>query len=188
MFSVGVVLLVLERTGSAALAGGVVAAITLPSLVTAPVLGAWMDLRGRRRRLMLIDQAIATVVIVAIVLTIGRVADPLVILVVLLAGVTWPLSYGGFTSLIPTIVPDRLLIPANAIEATTLNFALIVGPALAGTISAVWSPTASLVTEAVLTLVAGLLILGLPELDRAPRRPATTLRQVVRDGLRGLVA
>jgi MFS family permease len=188
MFSVGVVLLVLERTGSATLAGGVVAAITFPSLVTAPLLGAWMDLRGRRRRLMLIDQSIAAVVIAGLVLMVGHAPVPLVILVVLCAGLTWPLSFGGFTSLIPTIVPERLLIPANAIEATTFNFALIVGPAAAGTICAVWSPAASLVTEAVLTVLAGLLILGLPALDRAPTRRASSLGQVVRDGLRLLVA
>ena len=36
MFSVAVVLLVLERTGSAALAGATVAAVTLPSLVSGP--------------------------------------------------------------------------------------------------------------------------------------------------------
>ena len=36
MFSVGVVLLVLHRTGSAELAGATVAAITLPSLVPGP--------------------------------------------------------------------------------------------------------------------------------------------------------
>ncbi|MFL5909349.1 MAG: MFS transporter [Gaiellaceae bacterium] len=184
MFSVGVVLLVLERTGSATFAGAVVAAITLPSLVSAPLLGAWMDLRGKRRRLMLADQVIATVVIAALVLMIGRVADPLVLLVVLLAGITWPLSFGGFTSLIPTIVPDRLLTPANAIEASTFNFAMILGPAIAGTISAVWSPSASLVTEAVLTFLAGLLILGLRSLDRAPTRRADSLGHVVRDGLR----
>ena len=132
MFSVGVVLLTLQRTGSASLAGGVVAAITFPSLVTAPLLGAWMDLRGKRRRLMLADQAIATAVLVALVAMVGRAPVPLVILVVVCAGITWPLSFGGFTSLIPTIVPSRLLIPANAIEATTFNVALIAGPALAG--------------------------------------------------------
>ena len=30
-------------------------------------------------------------------------------LVALVAGITWPLSFGGFTSLIPVIVPDELL-------------------------------------------------------------------------------
>src|SRR6476661_465242 len=71
MFSVGVVLLALERTGSAALAGLLVAAITLPSLVTAPLLGAWLDLRGRRKALMMLDQAIASAALVAIALLIG---------------------------------------------------------------------------------------------------------------------
>src|SRR3954465_8104567 len=68
MFSVGVVLLVLERTGSAALAGALVAAITFPSLVTAPLLGAWLDLRGRRKALMTIDQLIGATAIAAIAL------------------------------------------------------------------------------------------------------------------------
>jgi hypothetical protein len=40
MFSVGVVLLVLDRTGSPGLAGATVAAITFPSLVSGPLLGA----------------------------------------------------------------------------------------------------------------------------------------------------
>ena len=52
----GVVLLVLDRTGSAGLAGLAVAAITLLSLVSGPLLGAWPDLTGRRRRLMVVDQ------------------------------------------------------------------------------------------------------------------------------------
>ena len=56
MFSVGVVLLVLDRTGSAELAGFAVAAITLPSLISGPLLGAWLDLTGRRRKLMVLDQ------------------------------------------------------------------------------------------------------------------------------------
>src|SRR3954447_1647034 len=72
MFSVGVVLLALERTGSSAVAGFLVAAITLPSLVTAPLLGAWLDLRGRRKALMMLDQVMASAALVAIALLIGR--------------------------------------------------------------------------------------------------------------------
>src|SRR4051794_6879335 len=72
MFSVGVVLLVLERTGSAALAGALVAAITLPSLFTAPLLGAWLDLHGRRKALMMLDQGVASVAPVAVALFVGN--------------------------------------------------------------------------------------------------------------------
>jgi hypothetical protein len=43
MFPVAAVLLVLDRTGRPGLAGAVVAATTLPAVVTGPVLGAWLD-------------------------------------------------------------------------------------------------------------------------------------------------
>ena len=134
MFSVGVVLLVLDRTDSPSLAGATVAAVTLPSLVTGPLLGAWMDLTGRRRSLMVCDQLAIATSVLGILLLAGKVPDSFVPLIALVAGLTYPLSFGGFTSLIPVLVPGRLLTPANAMEASSFNFALIVGPALAGTL------------------------------------------------------
>jgi predicted MFS family arabinose efflux permease len=188
MFSVGVVLLVLHRTGSAELAGATVAAITLPSLVTGPVLGAWLDRAGRRRRqAMILDQILAATSIVGIVLLAGNAPDWTVPGVALLAGITWPLSFGGFTSLIPVIVPDELLAQANALEATSFNLAIIAGPALAGTISAIWGPGASLLTEAALTLGAIGLIARVTAMDAAPVRTSEPLLAIVRAGLRHLV-
>jgi predicted MFS family arabinose efflux permease len=188
MFSVGAVLLVLERTGSAALAGATVAAITLPSVVTGPLLGAWLDRSGRRRNVMIVDQVLAATTLVALVLLTGHAPDWVIPLVVLGAGVTWPLSFGGFTSLIPVIVPDELLPPANALEATSFNLAVVMGPALAGTISAIWGPATSLVVEATLTLSAILLIATIPAMDRDRRGPLRSLRQIVSAGLRHVVA
>src|SRR4051812_35018748 len=187
MFSVGVVLLALERSGSAALAGFLVAAITLPSLVTAPLLGAWLDLRGRRKALMMLDQAVTSAALVAIALLIGRAPDALVVTIAFLAGLTWPLSFGGFTSLIPAIVPDELLPRANAVEATSFNVALIAGPLLAGAIAGLAGPEATMLTEAGLTLFTLVLLVGFDALDSAPVRAAGSLMQVVRDGLRALV-
>ncbi len=187
MFSVGVVLLVLERTGSAALAGVLVAAITFPSLVTAPLLGAWLDLRGRRKALMMADQIIGASAIAAIALFAGRAPDVLMVLVVFVAGLTWPLSFGGFTSLIPAIVPDELPSRANAIEASSFNFALIAGPLLAGAIAGLASPEAAVLTEAGLTAASLFLIVGFDKLDSGPVRDAGSLMQVVREGLRVLV-
>jgi MFS family permease len=186
MFSVGVVLLALERTGSAALAGALVAAITLPSLVTAPLLGAWLDLRGRRKALMMLDQALGATALVCIALLTGRAPDALVVGIALLAGLTWPLSFGGFTSLIPAIVPEELLPPANAIEAASLNAGLIVGPLLAGAVSATAGPEASVLLEAVLTAATLLLLVGFDRLDSGPAREGGMLLGVARDGLREL--
>jgi MFS-type transporter involved in bile tolerance (Atg22 family) len=49
MFAVSGVLLVLDRTGSAALAGATASAAVLPAALTGPVLGAWLDVTARRR-------------------------------------------------------------------------------------------------------------------------------------------
>jgi predicted MFS family arabinose efflux permease len=190
MFSVGVVLLVLDRTGSAELAGLAVAAITLPSLLTGPLLGAWLDLTGRRRRLMVADQILIATMLVVLVLLTGNGPDWAVPLVVLAAGLTYPLSFGGFTSLIPSIVPDELLTPANALETSSFNSALVLGPALAGTLSAVFDPAASLLVEAALALLALVLIVRIPGLDRRPRQreEERTLLGVAADGIRQIVA
>jgi MFS family permease len=189
MFSVGVVLLVLERTGSAGLAGATVAAITLPSLVSGPLLGAWLDLTGRRRTLMVIDQVVIASVLVALVVLVGHAPTWVILLVVVPAGVTYPLSFGGFTSMIPSLVPGELLPPANALETTSFNAALVVGPALAGTLSAVIAPAAPLLVEAALALGALALIVRIPGLDRAPERtPDRTLWSIAGDGLRQIVA
>jgi MFS family permease len=188
MFSVGVVLLVLQRTGSAALAGATVAAVTLPSLVSGPVLGAWLDRSGRRSKVMIVDQVLAATAVIGLVVLAGEAPDWTLPLVALLAGVTWPLSFGGFTSLIPVIVPEKLLASANALEATSFNVAVIAGPALAGTISAVASPSASLVTEAVLTLGAIALIARIPSLDVGTAASTRPLGDIVRAGLRHLLA
>jgi MFS family permease len=185
MFSVGVVLLVLERTDSAALAGAAVAAITLPSLVSGPLLGAWLDLTGRRRTLMVTDQLVIACVLAALVLLVGHAPAWVIPLVVLPAGITYPLSFGGFTSMIPALVPGELLPPANAVETTSFNAALVIGPALAGTLSAVVGPEAPLIVEAALALAALALIVRIPGLDSPPERAdQRTLWSIAADGLR----
>jgi MFS family permease len=190
MFSVGVVLLVLDRTGSAGLAGLAVAAITLPSLVSGPLLGAWLDLTGRRRRLMVIDQLLISTMLVVLVLVAGNAPDWVIPLVVLMAGLTYPLSFGGFTSFIPVLIPDDLLPPANAFETSSFNGALVIGPALAGGLSAAFGPETSLLVEAALALLALVLILRIPGLDRgADRRGGDdTLLGVAMAGIRQIVA
>src|SRR2546428_2522830 len=152
-------------------------------MVSARWLGAWLDRTGRRRSVMMLDQVLAASTLVGIVALAGNAPNWTVPLVALLAGSTWPLSFGGFTSLIPVIVPDELLAQANALEATSFNFAVIGGPALAGTISALWDPAASLLVEAALTLGAIALIARIP-MDSPVRRARQSLIQIAQAGLR----
>ena len=187
MFSVGVVLLVLDRTDSAVLAGATVAAVTLPSLVTGPLLGAYMDLTGKRRTLMLVDQLLMTASLVAILLLAGNAPDVLLPVAALLGGLTYPLSFGGFSSLISVIVPARLLEPANAIEVSSFNSALVLGPAFAGGLSAAISPAAPVIVQIVLTLAALVLIARIPNLDSPRERDGRSLVGVAVTGLKLIV-
>src|SRR5436305_3847837 len=79
MVGVAVVLLVLDRTGSAALAGAAVAGYTLPAVVTGPVLGAWL---GRARRPVLAlaaNELVLAGVAVGLVLGVGRLSGVVVV-------------------------------------------------------------------------------------------------------------
>src|SRR6266540_227890 len=58
MLAIAVVLLVLDRTSSPALAGATVAAASLPSVLTGPVLGAWLDRTRHRRAALAANQAL----------------------------------------------------------------------------------------------------------------------------------
>jgi MFS family permease len=187
MLSVAVVLHILDRTGSAVIAGATVACVTFPSLITAPLLGGWLDLTGRRRFAMICDQILAASGLCLLLLLPGNLPDAAIPAFGLVVGLTYPLSFGGFTSMIPLVVPEDLLAPANALEAASFNTALIAGPALAGTVVAVFGPAEAVFVEIVLTLAALVLIVRIPGLDRAPRRDFGSLAEVVRAGLAHLV-
>src|SRR3954453_16961599 len=94
---VAMVLLVLERTHSPALAGAVVGASTLPSLVTGPLLGAWLDRTPHRRRAFAANQVLLLVALVGMLLATGHAPSYVVVLLGLVAGLTSPVLTGGFT-------------------------------------------------------------------------------------------
>ena len=75
MFITSGVLLVLGRTGSAGLAGLTAAASTLPGALSGPVLGAWLDVARRRRVLIVADQLLSVVALLAIVALAGHAPD-----------------------------------------------------------------------------------------------------------------
>jgi len=163
MFPVAAVLLVLDRTGRPGLAGAVVAATTLPAVVTGPVLGAWLDRTNRRRVALASNQVLLAASLLGILAAAGRAPGWALLLLAATAGVTGPLATGGYTSMIPVLVPERLLARANALEASSFNTAAIAGPAVAGVVAATAGPARAVLAEAVL---AGL---ALPAIARLPR-------------------
>jgi MFS family permease len=173
---VAMVLLVLARTHSPALAGAVVGASTLPSLVTGPLLGAWLDKTPHRRRAFAGNQLLLIAALAGMLAATGHAPPYVVVLLGLLAGLTSPVLTGGFTGLIAPLVPGALLRRAYGAEATSYNVAGVAGPALAGAISAALSASAAV------AVTGGLSVLALAAVLRVPM-PAP----VVDDDAPGLV-
>ena len=177
---VALVLLVLDRTGSPALAGALVAALTLPALVTGPVLGAWLDRTSHRRAAFVANELLLTAALVGVLLTAGHAPSWVVVGLGGLAGLTLPVLTGGFTGLIAPLVPPALLRRAYGAESTSYNVAGVTGPALAGAVSAL-SPAAAVLVCVGLSTVALVAVLRVPM--PSPSGSAVSIARTVAAGL-----
>ena len=161
---VALVLLVVARTGDARLAGLLVAAFTVPTLVAGPVLGAYLDRLSRKRPLFAVSQALLAVDLAAVLGLAGRGPAWLAALLALLAGATSPVLTGGYSTLVPLVIAPRALGRANALDAASYGVAGIAGPA------AVSAVAGTLGAPAGFAVLVGLAALGLPLLLGAPMR------------------
>lgn len=145
MVSLVIVLLALQRFGSAAVAGTATFLDVTPGLIAAPIAGALLDRHGRAR-LAVIDYVVAgiSLALIAILATTDALSVPLFFLIVAIAGTTRPLSNTGVRTLFPLLVPRELWERANAIDSNGYVIASIFGPAIAGGIVALFGPPAAL--------------------------------------------
>lgn len=163
MVGVAVVLLVLERTGSAKLAGAVVGAYLVPTVVSGPLLGAWLDRTRYRRAALSVNQVLLIAIMLALVGTVGAAPPWAVLALAAAVGVTVPMTAGGFTSMLPRFVPADLLGRAHAREGVSFNTAAILGPATAATVAAVVSPAAAVLAIIGFAVVSLGGLAGMPE-------------------------
>jgi MFS family permease len=185
MLPVAVVLLVLDRTGSPALASATVAAASLPSVVTGPLLGAWLDRTRHRRAALAANQALLVVGLAGMLLAAGRAPGWSLAALAVAGGLAAPMLTGGVTSMIPLLVPAPLLPRANAMEAASFNSAAVLGPALAGAAVARLGSSSAiglqvLIAVAAMAAIARMPALGPAEPDGAARAP---LGRTLRAGL-----
>jgi len=187
MVGVAVVLLVIDRTRSTLLAGAVVTAYTLPSLVSGPLLGAWLD-RTRHRLAALAGNEITLALVgFGLVGVAGRAPAPVLLGLAALAGISLPLTSGGFTSLLPNLVPAERLAAVTAVDAAVFNGAAVAGPGLAGATAASFGPAAAVTLLGVVATLGACCVAGI-QLSRAgvevDRR--RSLLATVREGTRHL--
>ena len=187
MFITSGVLLVLGRTGSAGLAGLTAAASTLPGALSGPVLGAWLDVARRRRVLIVADQLLSVVALLAIVALAGHAPDWTVPTVAVLYSITRPFSTGSFVSALAEVAGSELLDRASAIEATSLNLGIVIGPALAGVLAGAIGAAAVVEIQAGLTVAVAALIAANPVFEARPATQAESLRQALSEGTRALL-
>jgi MFS family permease len=173
----------LDQTGQLGLAGAVFAPTTLPAVVTGPVLGAWLDRTGRRRLALAGNQVLLAASLLGILAAAGRAPGWVLVLLAAAAGLTGPLATGGYTSMIPLLVPERLLAGANALEAASFNTAAIAGPAVAGALAATAGPAGAVLAEAALAALALPAIARLPRIAAPAGDDPAPLAATIRQGL-----
>jgi len=167
MVAFTLVLLVLDRTDSPALAGITGAAYALPAVVTGPLLGAWLDRTPYRRSALALNQAVLGVVMLSLLAVVGHSAHWIAPALAAVAGATLPMVSGGFTSMLPSLVPRARLARANSLEAASFGAATITGPATAATIAATVSVEAAVLVIAVAAVLSICAITRLPALPPA---------------------
>ena len=183
MVALILVLLALQKYGSAELAGLVTFLAVAPGIVGSPIAGALLDRHGRTR-LVVLDYFIAAASLALIAgLSAGDALPvPGLLLIVTVSSLTQPLSNTVVRTLFPLIVPKPMWERANAIDSNGYVVASIVGPALAGgLVAGLGAPTALAVTATIFA-VAGVVAIGLR--DPATR---TDTGRLLADAWRGLV-
>ncbi|UUU43444.1 MFS transporter [Streptomyces sp. NBC_00162] len=158
-----VVLLALERTGSASYGAFVLTAWLAPHVLAAPLAGA-AAARARRPRLFHVGALAGfTAAVAALALLLGRAPMPLVLAVAVLGGSCGPMVTGGLSSLVTGLVPagagrDR----AYGWDASTYNGASVTAPAAVSLATALGSAAPAMVVLAVSGALAAALAATLP--------------------------
>ncbi|NKE60199.1 MFS transporter [Lentzea sp. PSKA42] len=180
MLVLALVLLVRWRTGDDVLSGVVLAAYTFPSIVSGPLLGAWLD-RARRPAIALAgNQFVLGVMACALVFADAGWMPVLAFA----AGLTLPLTSGGFTSMLPRLDAD--LPRVTAYDSMLFSASAVAGPALTGVLSAAISPVTAVVVICALSVAGGLCTVTL-KLGPAPESSHGSLRAALRAGARHMV-
>lgn len=160
------------------------AAGTLPLFVLGLASGALADLLNRRRFLAA-AQAWIAVVAAALALLAGAdaLSPPTLLLLCLLNGVGLAFRFPVFSALVPDLVARRQLSAALTLNALAINLTRVLGPIVAGIVLAWQGSAAVFALNAVLSVMAGVLIWRAPIAAHAPPTERTRLLQAMRDGV-----
>lgn len=165
------VLLALQQTKSASVGGAMIAALLVPHVVAAPLVGVVID-RARRPRWFLASMVLIFAVALALVaLLLGHAPLWLVFSLLLLGGCCGPVITGGLTSQLPGLVGVQQAPRAFGFDSLFYNVASMAGPALAGITAATVNPVAAQCLLAGSAAVGAVGIAALPLAAHQHRSP-----------------
>src|SRR4051794_23675273 len=159
------VLLALERGDGAAVGGLLVAALLVPHVLAAPVLGLLVDRASRPEGVLAGAGALFAAGLAVPAVALGRAPVALCVLALLVAGCCGPALTGGLSSRLPALVAPGRLTRSFGVDALTYDVAGIAGPAVGALVAA----RAGAGTAAVVLAAAALAGVGV--LALLPRRP-----------------
>lgn len=160
---------VLQITGSGMATAGILLTLQLPTILTSTVIGSLID-RFQPRLIMTIDNGIRTFIIglIPILYWFGLLTLWLLFLLTCLAGLLVPATEVGARSIIPDLVADHDIEEANMLWSFCTNLALVVGPAVAGFLIALFGGPSVLLIDAITFGVMAIIAITLPMIRRRP--------------------
>ncbi|MEV3997312.1 MFS transporter [Streptomyces halstedii] len=163
------------------------ALIWTPNLL-AIILGAWVDQRARKRRLMVLADLVRAVVLLSVPVAylLGAVTLGQLYAVALLTGAAGVLFNTAYPPFFVRLVPRASYVDANSKLSATRSASYVVGPAVGGALIQVLTAPVTLVVDA-LTFLASAVLVGRVPVDEPPSAPgdpaAPPLWRRAREGL-----
>ena len=137
----------------------VLAAQAIPLVLVLPIGGVIADRLGRARVIAYTDLVLSAVVAVMSYLFLsGSVTIPALVVLSFIIGCLNGLWWPAYSGLVPDVVADELLQPANAYLSVASNVGLIAGSALGGLIVAAAGAGIAIAVDSASFLLAGLLV------------------------------
>lgn len=166
----------------------VLAAQAIPLVLMLPLGGVIADRLGRARVIAVTDIVLSVVVATmsGLFLT-GGVTIALLAGLSFLSGILNALWYPAFSGLVPDVVAEEHIQPANAYLSVASNGGLILGNALGGLLVAGLGSGVAIALDAVSFLVAGLLVLSFRQVS-APHRSGDSMLGDLRQGWRVFIS
>src|SRR5262245_54020066 len=158
----------LQVTWSATATAGILLTLQLPTVVTSMAIGSLID-RFQPRAIITIDNGLRTLImgLIPILYWFGLLELWLLFLLTFFAGLLAPATEVGSRSILPDLVQDKDLDAANMLWSFSLNFSLVIGPAVAGILVASFGGPSVLLIDAGTFAVMAIIAVTLPMLKRS---------------------